>query len=140
MLSAQQREQHLQKLLEPMMQSTDQFDLDQAKWVRSLSDHLEHLATLRINHVRQWLDSNTARFSQDLPPLQEVYRVFDTMSVTLRSNIKLCGLQCADCQLACIASYHHEGPHDCLTSHTCPHRCDYVQAHMDESDIGCGLP
>ena len=138
--SPEQREKHLESLLMPMLHSTEQFDLNQVEWIESLEDHLNHLATLRIDHVREWLGSNTTRFNQDLPQLQEVYRAFDAMVVALKSNIKLCGLQCANCQLACISSYHHEGPHDCRTSHTCPHQCNYAEAHIDEVNPNCGLP
>ncbi|KAH8094847.1 hypothetical protein BXZ70DRAFT_339404 [Cristinia sonorae] len=131
---------HLQALLAPAMQNTDQHDTDQTEWVRSLEDRLDRLATLRINHVREWLASNTVRFDPDLPQLQEVRQAFDNLVITMKANIKICGSQCSSCQLACISVYHHDGRHDCHTSHECPHVCDYTEDHFESPRQMCGLP
>lgn len=136
----ERREMHLQALLGPEKHTSRRYDSAREEWVQDCQSRLDNLAMLRISHVGEWLNSNTARFSQDLPQLQEVQRLFDLLSAALKANIKLCGVQCSRCHLACVSSCHHSGPHDCLTSHSCPHPCGYSEAHADTVHQMCGLP
>ena len=140
--SSQQRNAYIQTLLQPVLQLDDQqrFSTDQNGWVQSLEKHLDDLVTLRVNHVREWLNLNMARFDQGLPQLLEVRRTFDNLIITLKAGTKICGLQCSHCQLSCISVYHHDGQHSCQTSHRCPSRCSYDNEHDDGSSHGCGFP
>ena len=47
--------------------------------------------------------------------------------VDLKSNVQFCKLQCASCQLLCVQSRSHDGPHTCQTNHLCIHECDFCQ-------------
>ncbi|KAJ3555967.1 hypothetical protein NM688_g2284 [Phlebia brevispora] len=111
----------------------------EATWTEELGLHLAELARLRVEHVQRWLSANMARFQSDSTVFDTIGRAFETMAVTLRVNIQLCNLQCAECQLLCLLGRHHEGPHNCRTNHSCIHDCQFAAEH-GESLEHCGLP
>ncbi|KAG1739641.1 hypothetical protein EDD22DRAFT_922084 [Suillus occidentalis] len=52
-------------------------------------------------------------------------RTFGSATIDLKSNLQLCKLKCASCELLCIQSRLHDGQHHCQTSHACIHSCDF---------------
>ncbi|CAL1701264.1 unnamed protein product [Somion occarium] len=115
------------------------FDLSEQDWVEGLSNFLDGLANDRIDHVQEWLQVNTARFKGDSPQFEDIRRLYDSLVISLRSNIRLCTMQCSECQLLCLHARHHEGEHDCRTTHHCSHACQYVDEHAGNLE-SCGLP
>ncbi|KAI6030357.1 hypothetical protein EDC04DRAFT_2572165 [Pisolithus marmoratus] len=102
-------------------------NLPDPEWADSLSQYLEQIVTMRIDHVREWLTQNLSRFQTTHASIEELRRTFDDATVDLRSNVQLCRLQCADCQLLCVQSRLHDGPHSCRTDHVCIHLCDFCK-------------
>ncbi|KAG2340542.1 hypothetical protein BDR05DRAFT_937722 [Suillus weaverae] len=94
-------------------------------WIANLTTHIDNLVGLRIAHVSEWISSNVARFQSGQASIDELMRAFDSATVDLRSNLKLCKLKCASCELLCVQSRLHDGQHTCQTSHTCIHPCDF---------------
>ncbi|PSR93746.1 hypothetical protein PHLCEN_2v4641 [Hermanssonia centrifuga] len=115
------------------------FEEVDVQWVKGLEGHLNELAQYRVGHVQKWLDINRSRFQANITEFEVVLRSFETLSVNLKSGLQLCKMQCAECQLFCLHSRHHDGPHNCRTSHMCPHNCHYTDEHMDTEE-SCGLP
>ncbi|KAI0089045.1 hypothetical protein BDY19DRAFT_122025 [Irpex rosettiformis] len=107
-------------------------------WFSDLRSHLLSLGDDRINLVKKWMTVNTARFSVDSTFFDPLQRKFEHLIVTLQSNIQLCQLQCAECDLFCLRVKHHEGQHTCGTDHHCVQRCRYDDEH--ETPVQCGLP
>ncbi|KAF9218569.1 hypothetical protein BS17DRAFT_720337 [Gyrodon lividus] len=95
------------------------------EWIEGLSNHLENIVNLRIAHVREWLTQNLLRFQAGHASIEELRRNFGNAIVDLKSNVQLCKLQCANCQLLCVQSRLHDGPHHCKTDHLCVHECDF---------------
>ncbi|KAJ7180916.1 hypothetical protein C8R46DRAFT_595271 [Mycena filopes] len=112
-----------------------------ADWIRELSEYLERLAELRIQHVHAWISSNLSRFTTTHANMEMLRRMFETTIVDLRANVEICGTQCAKCQLRCLLSRRHDSkmPHDCRTSHDCVHPCDFGDEHP-AAEKSCGLP
>ncbi|KAI6027005.1 hypothetical protein EDC04DRAFT_3116261 [Pisolithus marmoratus] len=102
-------------------------NLPDPEWADSLSQYLEQIVTMRIDHVREWLTQNLSRFQTTHASIEELRRTFDDVTVDLRSNVQLCRLQCANCQLLCVQSRLHDGPHNCRTDHVCIHQCDFCK-------------
>ncbi|KAG8216262.1 hypothetical protein J3R82DRAFT_8306 [Butyriboletus roseoflavus] len=104
------------------------------EWITCLTHHLDTIVKLRISHVREWLDQNLSRFQavggggESHVRIDELKGHFENSVVDLRGNVQLCGLACASCQLRCVQSRAHEGPHDCLSDHLCVHECDFCLA------------
>ncbi|EIW81353.1 hypothetical protein CONPUDRAFT_55755 [Coniophora puteana RWD-64-598 SS2] len=121
-------------------QSWDQFSTRQQvtdeTWFEGLASHVDHLLTLRFNRVGEWISSNLVRFQAvSHESIEDLKRTFESTTVDMRSNVQLCGAQCASCHLRCIQSRLHQGQHDCKTDHTCSHDCDFC-----EEDIKlCGM-
>ncbi|KAL4072300.1 hypothetical protein J3A83DRAFT_4093511 [Scleroderma citrinum] len=98
-----------------------------AEWTEGLSQYLDDIVNLRIDHVREWLAQNLSRFQAGHASIEELRRTFEGAIVDLKSNVQLCKLQCTSCQLLCVLSRFHDGPHSCQTNHFCIHECDFCQ-------------
>ncbi|KAG0705087.1 hypothetical protein DFH29DRAFT_316434 [Suillus ampliporus] len=94
-------------------------------WIENLTTHIDSLVDLRITHVGEWISSNVSRFQSGQASIDELMRAFDSATVDLRSNLQLCKLKCARCELLCVQSRLHDGQHTCQTSHSCIHSCDF---------------
>ncbi|KIJ06969.1 hypothetical protein PAXINDRAFT_103161 [Paxillus involutus ATCC 200175] len=101
------------------------------EWVDGLSEHLETIVNMRIEHVHEWLAANISRFQAGHASIDDVSRTFDSATVDLKSNVTLCKLQCNSCQLLCVKSRFHQGQHECQTDHSCIHECEYC---LDNSE------
>jgi hypothetical protein len=108
-------------------------------WADSLDSYLLGEAEARIKYIKTWLDVNTNRFSAHITTFAGLHHQFESTAVSLKANVKLCKMQCAACQLVCIQPHHHDGPHDCETSHRCSQTCSFINEHGSEM-ILCGLP
>ena len=109
------------------------------EWADALDLYLQNCVASRLDHVQHWLDVNTARFSTDPTTFQVRRREYEALAVTMKAGVQLCKLECAECNLLCLKSRHHEGLHDCSTSHCCTHQCVFAEEHSGE-DTPCGLP
>lgn len=134
------KEEQLQVLLQPFLSTSDQFSGAQAEWIKYLQERVQELVHARTKLIRAWVDTNLSRFDKDLAHVQGVYKKLEESSVKLMANVKLCGLQCSECHLACISVYRHDGPHNCRTSHRCLCPCDQANDHSQRSIPICGLP
>ncbi|KAI5998966.1 hypothetical protein F5J12DRAFT_928807 [Pisolithus orientalis] len=126
-----------EKVLAVLCDSWDRNEMRQhlsdPEWAGGLSQYLERIVDLRIDHVREWLTQNLSRFQTGHASIEELRRTFENASVDLRSNVQLCRLQCASCQLLCIQSRLHDGPHNCRTDHACIHQCDFCKEGTGEN-------
>lgn len=107
-------------------------------WFNLLNAHLQNLVLQRANTVQNWVLANTERFAENASALDNLKREVDTKITELKSNVQLCGLKCARCNLLCLEPRHHEGGHTCQTSHKCIHDCHFVDEHTTPEQ--CGLP
>ena len=98
--------------------------------VAELRAHLNGLIDLRVDHIRSWLDCNLARFQGEHAAIDDLRRRFDNMVIEMKTNIQLCGAQCASCHLFCIRSRLHEGDHNCNTDHKCAHNCGFCEDEL----------
>jgi len=105
-------------------------------WVAELTSYVNGLVDLRVDHVRSWLDCNLGRFEGDHAAIEDLRRRLDNMVIELRSNVQLCGTQCASCNLLCIRSRLHEGKHSCSTDHKCARTCGFCRGDPGQ----CGIP
>lgn len=138
-----ERKQHLSKLRRSWSNYESRFDLEDvpdATWVDELDRHLEEQAEHRIEHVRAWIGANTARFTADVTNFADLYREFENQTVSLKTNSKLCKMECSSCQLVCLLPRHHEGNHDCETSHQCLRFCSFANEHLQDEMKDCGMP
>ncbi|KAG2340343.1 hypothetical protein BDR05DRAFT_889963 [Suillus weaverae] len=94
-------------------------------WIENLTAHIDNLTNLRIAHVREWISLNVARFPSGQASISELMRTFSSATIDLKSNLQLCKLKCASCELLCIQGRLHDGQHNCRTSHACIHSCDF---------------
>ncbi|KIO11019.1 hypothetical protein M404DRAFT_829181 [Pisolithus tinctorius Marx 270] len=126
-----------EQVLTVLGNSWDQYDMRQhlsdPEWADGLCRHLERIVSLRIDHVREWLTQNLSRFQPGHASIEELRRTFEDATVDLRSNVQLCKLQCTNCQLLCVQSRFHDGPHNCRTGHACIHQCDFCKDGPGES-------
>jgi hypothetical protein len=114
--------------------------MSEAEWIAGLSQFLLDRAETRIQYVFHWIGSNLARFKSNHANMDLLRRDFDIGAVDLRSTVEICRMQCASCQLQCLLGRRHgsDTPHDCQTSHTCPHPCDFRDEHLEPEQ--CGYP
>jgi hypothetical protein len=119
---------------------SQRMELEDREWMDGLQEHLEDLVQQRVKHVEQWLNTNIARFSStsSISNFEDLRRRFNNTIVDMKACVQSCGLQCASCNLLCLSVRHHEGPHNCGTSHTCIRPCHFSEEH--ESEESCGLP
>ncbi|KAG1805444.1 uncharacterized protein BJ212DRAFT_1391820 [Suillus subaureus] len=94
-------------------------------WIENLTAHIDNLINLRVAHVREWISMNVARFPSGQASIGELIRTFGSATIDLKSNLQLCKLKCASCELLCVQSRLHDGQHNCQTSHACIHSCDF---------------
>ncbi|KAL4067444.1 hypothetical protein V8B97DRAFT_1873723 [Scleroderma yunnanense] len=128
-----------ERALSILQSSWKQFETRQripdADWTERLSHYLDAIVNLRVDHVREWSSQNLTRFQSGHASIEEFRRTFEEAVIDLKSNVQLCKLQCASCQLLCIHSRFHDGPHSCQTSHLCIHNCDFCQEPKE-----CSMP
>jgi hypothetical protein len=111
--------------------------IPESEWVRGLEGHLEGLANNRVSRVSDWVSINTSRFTSKEASFDSLKRLFDNTVVDLKANIQMCKMTCISCHLICLRVRHHDGHHDCSTSHECLKRCGYSNEHEEEAT--CGL-
>ncbi|TDL23180.1 hypothetical protein BD410DRAFT_721351 [Rickenella mellea] len=111
--------------------------VDERIWLSQLTEYFDNLVTLRLSHVLEWINSNVSRFTAggSHAAIDNLRRSYEAESVEIRRVVRLCMTKCASCHLLCIQSKHHEGSHDCTTSHSCPHLCQFDQEHAGIADI-----
>jgi hypothetical protein len=119
------REAALQVLCHAWADYNSRHYVSEDVWIENLTAHIDNLVGLRIAHVGEWISSNVARFQNGQASIDELMRAFDSATVDLRSNVQLCKLKCASCELFCVQSRLHDGQHTCRTSHVCIHSCDF---------------
>ncbi|KAG2136636.1 hypothetical protein DEU56DRAFT_857679 [Suillus clintonianus] len=107
-------------------------------WIANLTAHIDSLVNLRVAHVREWISSNVARFESGQASIGELMRTFDSAIIDLKSNLQLCKLKCASCELLCVQSRLHDGQHNCQTSHVCIHSCDFCELFGEAK--ACSMP
>ncbi|KAI6035781.1 hypothetical protein EDC04DRAFT_2571420 [Pisolithus marmoratus] len=129
---AEIREQALATLQNGWERYGNRQHIPDAEWVEALSQYLEGIVNLRIDHVQEWLSQNLVRFQTGHASIEELRRNFEGATVDLKSNVQLCKLQCANCQLLCIQSRFHDGRHACQTNHSCIHACDFCRENTGE--------
>ena len=98
-------------------------------WVDHLSKYLDNLVAQRLDHVQEWIKSNTSRFTGSHAAVENLRRAFEVESVEMKRNVQLCKTKCNDCHLHCTRAKFHDGLHHCATDHACPHPCQFVEAH-----------
>ncbi|KAL4067468.1 hypothetical protein V8B97DRAFT_2061708 [Scleroderma yunnanense] len=127
-----------QRTLAALCSSWNQFPYRQhtpdSEWIEGLSEYLEHIVNLRINHVQEWLTQNLSRFQTGHASIEELRRTFESAVVDLKGNVQLCKVQCANCQLFCIQNRFHDGQHDCQTDHRCVNQCVFCQESGQHKD------
>ncbi|KAI0796932.1 hypothetical protein C8Q75DRAFT_796662 [Abortiporus biennis] len=133
------KENSLKSLIESWENFATRFDNPEQQWAQDLSDSLDKLVDMRIDHVREWMTINSARFSSDAIQFEAIRRLFDSLVISVKASTRLCRLQCSECQLSCLRIQHHDGPHDCQTSHRCNRLCSFKDDHREPIDP-CGLP
>ncbi|KAA1477854.1 hypothetical protein DENSPDRAFT_625472 [Dentipellis sp. KUC8613] len=107
------------------------------EWVQELATHLNALADMRIDHVREWISVNVSRFQANHASVEDLRRTFNNASVELKASVQLCKAQCSTCQLLCIQGRLHEGAHNCKTAHKCIHDCGFcAKANVEKP---CGM-
>ncbi|KAI6095859.1 hypothetical protein F5141DRAFT_1012708, partial [Pisolithus sp. B1] len=126
------REQALATLQSGWELYRDRQHISDAEWVEALSQYLEGIVNLRIDHVQEWLSQNLIRFQTGHASIEELRRNFEGATVDLKSNVQLCKLQCGNCQLLCIQSRFHDGRHACQTNHQCIYECDFCRETTSE--------
>ncbi|KAI9511014.1 hypothetical protein F5148DRAFT_456358 [Russula earlei] len=62
------------------------------------------------------------------------------MVIEMKTNVQLCGAQCASCLLLCVRSRLHEGDHSCNTTHKCVHNCDFCEDDVNICGTSAGHP
>ncbi|KAF7308315.1 VWFA domain-containing protein [Mycena chlorophos] len=99
---------HREKVLVTLRNSWDQIEQrphrDEAEWFEELTQYLNAIVDMRIEHVREWIVSNLSRFTESQATMEVLRRMFETYIVDLRANVELCGTQqshpcSASCQL-----------------------------------------
>ncbi|KAJ7491893.1 hypothetical protein FB451DRAFT_510870 [Mycena latifolia] len=131
-------------IMTTLQKSWDQFDArhqtSEVEWAAGLATFLQARAETRIKYVFHWIQSNLARFTSNHANMDLLQRDFESGAVDLRSNVEICRMQCASCNLLCLLRRHHDGgiPHDCQTTHNCPHPCDFGEEHAQPEK--CGYP
>jgi hypothetical protein len=106
--------------------------MSDALWTSHLSAYLEHLAEMRVEHVREWIALNLSRFQTGHANIEDLRRTFESAIVDLKAGVQLCKTKCASCHLLCVQSRLHDGAHDCQTSHECIHVCDFCGNDVGE--------
>ena len=115
------------------------------EWITGLTQHLEKIVNLRIDHVREWLDQNLSRFravsggGSSHARIDDLQRHFESAIVELKGSVQLCRLTCAECHLRCVQNRVHDGAHDCQSDHVCVRECDFCLALEPEGHRSCAM-
>ncbi|KIJ07204.1 hypothetical protein PAXINDRAFT_19596 [Paxillus involutus ATCC 200175] len=56
------------------------------EWIEGLTNHLETIVNLRIDHVRKWLTVNLSRFQAGHASIEDLRRTFENAIVDLKGN------------------------------------------------------
>ena len=120
-------ETHLRALLESRSPGIPRQFIPDSEWVAELVSNINATVELRVNYVQSWLDCNLRRFEAGHASIEHLRRRFDIMVIELKTNVQLCGVQCASCDLLCIHSRLHKGEHNCSTDHKCAHSCEFCE-------------
>ena len=131
-ITSAQIEVHLAALLGPWSPSVPRQFMPESEFLGELQAYLTGLINLRVNHVRSWLNCNSGRLQGDNTVIEDIRRRFDNMVIEMKSNVQLCGSQCASCHLICIRSRLHDGSHSCNTSHKCAHKCGHCKDGLEQ--------
>lgn len=129
-IPAADREHYLSILRNSWDQSGSRQHLDDSEWTADLVQYLTRLVDQRVAHVDKWLKLNIQRFQAEHASIEDLRRTFNSAVIDLRAGVQLCKSQCPSCNLFCIQSRFHEGPHDCLTSHECIHDCTFCDEEL----------
>ncbi|KAI9443823.1 hypothetical protein H4582DRAFT_1807697 [Lactarius indigo] len=130
----------LSALLESWNSGTPRQFMPDSKWIEELASYLNGLINLRVNHVRRWLDSNLERFQGGHAAIEDLRRRFDNLTIEMKTNVRLCRVQCASCHLLCVRSWLHEGEHSCRTTHKCVHNCEFCEDSTKLCGLAAGHP
>lgn len=106
-------------------------------WSQQLRDILGRLLQARVDHVRQWLITNTVRFGEH-EDIKALLHSAEQLYAEMEVAVQACGLPCATCHLLCLRPRNHPLQHDCKTSHACLEQCDMIEEHG--TFVLCGLP
>jgi hypothetical protein len=117
---------------------TQRMLLPDEEWFTALCSYLETLVQARIDVVQHWISVNTARFIENTSAIETLRRESNSVIAELKASVQLCGMKCGKCHLSCLGSRHHDGSHNCLTTHNCIRSCEFVDEHS--VDNTCGLP
>jgi hypothetical protein len=137
--NAVDREAMLKTLCESWSEFPTRFNIPEGDWVSGLTDYLEAITQKRATHVQKWIHQNLERFKTSHASLETLKRASDTALVELKENVHLCKAQCLSCDLLCLQSRGHDTPHDCQTSHHCPHLCGFSEGHNSGEEKKCGF-
>jgi hypothetical protein len=110
---------------------SQRFSLGESEFLLQCNQYLQQLAEARIEHVSNWLNANTRRFSGNTEVVA-FSEAFHTDCKELRRSIQLCGSKCSSCGLLCLKHKQHEGVHNCMTSHKCPNPCTFAEQHEED--------
>ncbi|KIJ13989.1 hypothetical protein PAXINDRAFT_100354 [Paxillus involutus ATCC 200175] len=98
------------------------------EWIEGLTNHLETIVNLRIDHVREWLTVNLSRFQAGHASIEELRRTFENAIVDLKGNTDhLCVHECDFCmelsgeRKQCTMTAGHAGKH--IQEHLCAAVC-----------------
>jgi len=133
-------EEQLAALFDSWTPSEPRQLMPDSELVAELRTHLNRLIEFRVNHVRSWLDCNLARFQGEHAAIEDLRRRFDNMVIEMKTNVQLCGAQCASCYLICIRSRLHEGDHSCNTDHKCGYNCGFCEDEFKLCSTRAGHP
>lgn len=138
-VNAVEREIMLSTLCESWSEFPTRFNISEGDWVSGLSGYLEAITQRRATHIQKWIDQNLERFKTSHASLETLKRDCDTKLVELKENVHLCKAQCSSCNLLCLQSRGHDTPHNCRTSHHCPHLCGFSDDHNSGEEKKCGF-
>ncbi|KAI0280129.1 hypothetical protein BGY98DRAFT_965783 [Russula aff. rugulosa BPL654] len=133
-------EMHLAALREAWGRSTPRQSMQDSEWTSELAAHINRLMDLRVAHVRLWLDTNLQRFQAGHAIIDDLRRRFESMVIEMKTNARLCRVQCASCHLLCVLNRLHEGDHSCETTHTCAYNCRFCGGDPKTCGIPAGHP
>lgn len=137
--NAVDREAILSTLCESWSEFPTRSNVPEGDWVSGLTGYLEEITQKRAAHVQKWIHQNLERFRTSHANLEILKRACDTALVELKENVHLCRAQCSCCDLLCLQSHGHGAPHDCQTSHHCPHLCGFSDDHNSGENKKCGF-
>ena len=137
--NAANREAILYVLCRSWSEFPTRFNIPENDWISGLSGYLETITQMRATHVQKWIHQNLNRFKASHASMETLKRACDTALIELKENAHLCKAQCSSCNLLCLQSRGHDTPHDCQTSHHCPHLCGFSDEHIPGEEKKCGF-